>query len=186
MERKLLEDLGLEKDAIDTIMAENGKDIEKAKKPVDALETERDTLKQQLADASEVLKGLEGKDIAAIEQAAEEWKQKYTDETEQLKAQLADKEYQFVVEGAASGLSFSSTAAKKAFLNDLATKKLPVENGKLMGLDDYVKAYKEADPEAFKSTEPVPRIVAGGAPAAPEKGWREKANAAYAAAKKDE
>ena len=40
MERKFLEDLGLEKDTIDKIMAENGKDIEAEKAKI-KVETEK-------------------------------------------------------------------------------------------------------------------------------------------------
>ena len=44
MERKFLESLGIEKEAIDKIMAENGKDIE-AQKALTAAETQKVTLK---------------------------------------------------------------------------------------------------------------------------------------------
>ena len=44
MKRKFLEDMGLSKEQVDNIMAENGKDIE-------AIKTERDNYKTQLDTA---------------------------------------------------------------------------------------------------------------------------------------
>ena len=49
MQRKFLEDLGLEKDIIDKIMTENGNDINATKSK---LETERDNYKSQLETAT--------------------------------------------------------------------------------------------------------------------------------------
>ena len=43
MKRKFLEDLGLEKEAIDKIMAENGNDVNAAKAEYDSMKQERDT-----------------------------------------------------------------------------------------------------------------------------------------------
>ena len=48
MQRKFLEDLGLEKEIVDKIMSENGSDIEKTKA---RLEAERDNYKEQLETA---------------------------------------------------------------------------------------------------------------------------------------
>ena len=56
MKRKFLEDLGLQKEAIDSIMAENGKDLE-------AVKAERDTYKTRLDEATETLKSFEGVDV---------------------------------------------------------------------------------------------------------------------------
>ncbi len=50
---------------------------------------------------------------------------------------------------AVSGLKFSSESAKKTFVADLTEKKLTLQDGKLLGLEDFTKAYQEADPGAF-------------------------------------
>lgn len=57
MKRKFLEDLGLDKEAIDKIMDENGNDINVEKSKATQAETDRDTLKQQLDDAQKSLEG---------------------------------------------------------------------------------------------------------------------------------
>lgn len=72
--------------------------------------------------------------------------------------------YGHTVETAVAGLKFTSTAAKKAFVADLTAKKLTVQDGKLLGLDDFVNAYKQSDPSAFASENPVPQFVRPGTP----------------------
>lgn len=65
MKRKFLEDLGLEKDVVDSIMAENGRDIEAAKADaktleakVSTLESENSGLKSQVSDRDKQLEKL--------------------------------------------------------------------------------------------------------------------------------
>ena len=68
---------------------------------------------------------------------------------EQRKDQLAAAEYGFAVKEATAALKFSSESARKAFVADLTAKKLPVQEGKLLGLEDFTKTYQETDPNAF-------------------------------------
>ena len=60
MKREFLEGLGLEKDAIDKIMTENGNDINREKQKAD-------DIKSQLDSAKEALKGFEGIDVAQLQ-----------------------------------------------------------------------------------------------------------------------
>lgn len=72
---------------------------------------------------------------------------------------------QYAAGNAASGLKFTSESAKKAFLADLAAKKLPLqEDGTLLGLEDFVKAYQKADPGAFAKDSEYPSVKDGGDP----------------------
>ena len=63
MKRKFLEDLGLEKEAIDKIMAENGNDVNAAKADYEAL-------KQRLEAANTQIQERDGQ----LEQLPETWK----------------------------------------------------------------------------------------------------------------
>ena len=63
MQRKFLEDLGLEKEVIDKIMTENSNDINNVKKKS---ETERDNYKEQLETAQTALKEFEGIDVKSV------------------------------------------------------------------------------------------------------------------------
>ena len=58
MKRNFLEDLGLEKEVVDKIMAENGKDIENAKANYDELKAELKTANATIADRDNQLKEL--------------------------------------------------------------------------------------------------------------------------------
>ena len=78
MKRKFLEDLGIEKEAIEKIMAENGADIERAKGDTEALKT-------QLNETQEKLKSFEGVDVAEL-------KGKITDLTNEIATNKADYE----------------------------------------------------------------------------------------------
>lgn len=139
----------LPKEVVDQIMAENGKDIESHKNTIDNLKTERDGLKTQLETANEEIQSYKDMDIEGIKQKAGEWEQKYNTDTQALQDQLAEANYGFAVKEAVAGIKFSSESAKKAFVADLTEKKLPLQEGKLLGLEDFTKGYRESDPGAF-------------------------------------
>lgn len=127
-----------------------------------ALETERDALKTQLTDANQAIKGFETLDVESIKAKAAEWESKYNADTQALRDQLAQTEYSFAVKEAANGLQFTSESARRAFLSDLTAQKLPLQDGKLLGMEDYVKGYQKNDPGAFQPAGELPRLVTGG------------------------
>ena len=155
MKREFLEglDLGegakLSKAAIDAIMAENGKDIEAKNNTITTLTTERDGLKTQLTTANDTIKSYKDMDVDGIKAKVGEWETKYNTDTQALKDQLDAANYGFAVNGAVAGLKFTSESAKKAFVADLTAKKLPLQEGKLLGMEDFVKTYQTSDPNAF-------------------------------------
>lgn len=65
-------DQALPKEVIDAIMAENGRDIEEAKKAF----ADYDTIKSQLTAAQETIKGFESQDIEGVRKSAKEWEDK--------------------------------------------------------------------------------------------------------------
>lgn len=170
MKREFLEglDLGegvkLPKSAIDAIMAENGRDIEAKNNTITTLTTERDGLQTQLNAANATIQSYKDMDIDGIKAKAGEWETKYNTDTQALKDQLSATEYGFAVKEAVAGLKFSSESAKKAFVADLTAKKLPLQEGKLLGLDDFAKTYKESDPDAFlpENYDKTPVVTRGG------------------------
>lgn len=169
MKREFLEnlDLGegvkLPKEAIEAIMAEYGKSKGALENTIATLTTERDGYQSQLSKANEAIKTFEGMDIEGIKTKAGEWESKYKTETEALQKQLDDTKRDFAYKSATAGLKFTSEGAKKAFLADLQAKNLALEDGKVLGLDDFTKAYRENDPGAFASeeAEKVPYVVTG-------------------------
>ena len=153
------------------IMDLHGADIERQKQTIATLTTERDAARTQLADANKKLEGYDP-----------EWKTKAEQAENNAKAQVAELQSDFAAQSAVSGVKFSSESAKKAFLSDLKAKNLPLQEGKLLGFDDYLANYKKNDPGAFAPEGGLPRMAAGtsGQPAAPTA--HEQANAALRAA----
>lgn len=86
MKRKFLEDLGLEKEAIDKIMTENGNDIEAVKADYGTLEQKNGELEEKLLAANQTIEGFS--DYEQTKQAAKDYKQKL-EQTEQKYAQEA-------------------------------------------------------------------------------------------------
>jgi len=170
MKREFLEglDIGegvkLSKEIIDRILDENGRDLEGQKATVTALTTERDGLKSQLDDANKTIQSYKDMDIEGVKKAASDWETKYNTDTQKLKDDLEAVKYGHAVEKAVSGLSFTSESAKKAFISDLTSRQLMLEDGKLLGLEDFTKTYREADPGAFTPEDDgkTPVITRGG------------------------
>lgn len=165
MKREFLEglDLGngvkLPKEAIEAIMAEHGKTKGALENTIATLTTERDGLQTQLDAANGEIQSFKDMDIDGIKRAAADWETKYNTDTQALKDQLAAKEYEYLVSGAVSDMKFTSDSAKRAFVADLTAKKLPLQDGKLIGLNEFVDTYKASDPGAFQTDKPAPTFV---------------------------
>lgn len=169
MERKFLEELNLEKEVIDKIWSTFEQEITRKNAVGEALQTENNGLKKQLEDANQRIQTFEKMDVEGIQKAVEEWKGKYDSDTAALKEQLAAKDYEFAAREHISGLKFSSKLAQRAFLADLTGKGLPLQDGKLLGFEDFVQSYRETDPEAFAGEEKTPVAVRGTSRAIPDK-----------------
>lgn len=80
---------------------------------------------------------------------------KYDTDKQAYETKLKTQQYDFIVNKFADTLEFTSNGAKKAFISDLKSKDLPLNENKdgLMGTDDFVKDYMEKDSGAFKAVE---------------------------------
>lgn len=160
--KNLLPDIS--KETLDAIIDLHSADVGAHKQNVTALTAERDQLKNQLEEANKQIQSYKGMDIEGIKRAAADWEAKHAADTKALQEQLDAATYGFGVERAVTGLKFSSTAARNQFISDLTAKKLPLQEGKLLGLEDYVKTYRESDPGAFvpENDDKTPVAVKGG------------------------
>lgn len=156
MKTEDLKALGLNDDQVQKVFAMNGAEMNDLKQQVATLTTERDTARTQLGDVNKKLEGYDP-----------DWKTKAAEAENQAKAQVAELQHDFAAQSAVSGVKFSSESAKKAFLSDLKAKKLPLQEGKLLGFDDYLKSYKESDPGAFAPEKAAPTVTVGGKGQAP-------------------
>jgi hypothetical protein len=150
MKREFLEGLGLEKEAIDKIMAENGADIEKQKQETTKVSETLTGVQAQLEDANKAIKGFEDLDVEGIKKAAQDWETKYNTDTENLKKQIDQKDYEHAAEAYLGNYKFTSDLAKKAVISEFNQKGFKFDDGKFLGADDFMKTVQESNPAAFE------------------------------------
>lgn len=111
-------DQPLSKEVIDAILAENGRDIEAAKKPFE----DYGTIKKQLSDAQKALKEIQdkGTDLETAQQKAQEWESKYNQAIKDHQKELADRDFKTLLEGAITSAKGKNAKAITALL-DVAT-----------------------------------------------------------------
>lgn len=153
MKRTFLEDLGLEKEVIDKIMAENGKDIEASKGNSDKLTADLDAKTKEHSEALALIEKLKGENAGneQLQNSIKEYDAKVaalTAENEQLKidkavevallenkAKAADIDY----------LMFKLKAENKEIKLD--------ENGKIKGIEDLISGLKTSYANNFESVQ---------------------------------
>lgn len=169
MDRKFLQGLkveglenGLPNDVIDKIMAEYGTDFKEKDNKIDTLTTEKEGLSNQLKEANDKIKGFADVDVNKLKQEISDWETKYNTDTENLKKEISKKDYDFKINDLVKDLQFSSNGAKKAFMEDLKAKELKFEDDKLVGYTEFLKSYKENDPNAFKEEDKGKSFNLGG------------------------
>lgn len=141
---------GITDEQLQQVMDLHGADIERQKQTITTLTAERDTARNNLSDANKKLEGYDP-----------EWRTKAEKAENDAKAQVAAMQQDFAAQTAAAGVKFSSESAKRAFLSDLKAKKLPLQDGKLLGFEDYLKSYRKSDPDAFAPEKAAPTITVG-------------------------
>ena len=145
---------GITEEQLQQLMDLHSDDIGTHKQSIDTLKAERDAARTQLANANKKLEGYDP-----------EWKTKADQAQQQAEQQIAELKASHAAASAAAGIKFSSESAKKAFLADLTAKKLTLQDdGTLLGFDDFVKSYKQADPGAFAQEGGYPAVKDGGDP----------------------
>ena len=150
MKREFLKELGLEKEQIDKIMEENGKDInsakDDAKKDLDAKDKEIETLTTQSKDLQKDLKKYQDMNIDDIKKNAEDWETKFND----TQKELANVKNNSLLEKELLGANTHDVEMlSKALNHDL----LKFEDGKIIGLDEQLKELQENKPFLFKEAD---------------------------------
>ncbi|MGN1029185.1 MAG: phage scaffolding protein [Bacilli bacterium] len=153
MRRKLLEDLGLTKEQIDSIMSENGKDIEAEKEKATTITTELEDVKEQLKEANSTIEDLKKNNIdnEALQAKVKEYEDTINTQKAEYETKVRDLTLDSAIEKA-----LSNAGAKHAEL--LSTKidreKLKIEEGgKVTGLDEQINSFKESYKDLF-----IPKI----------------------------
>lgn len=153
MQRKFLEDLGLEKEIIDKIMDENGSDLEKNKAK---LEAQRDNYKSQLETAQNALKEFEGVDVKNLQEKIntlnDELRRKDTEYTQKI----ADMEFNSVLDGVISSSGAKNSKAVKALLD---LESLKASKNQADDIKQALEAVKTNNDYMFESKEPIKNPV---------------------------
>ena len=110
-----------------------------------------DALKTQLQDA-----GSDAGKLEELNSNFEALKAKYDADTAALQSKLSAQAYEFAVRDFAGKQKFSSAAARRDFERSMISKNLPMEEGAIMGADDYMKAYAKQNADAFVKPETPP------------------------------
>ena len=134
------------------------------------IETLNGTIKTREADLKALNEQLEnaGEDKTALDDLNNKMKElqsKYDTDTKAYKAQLAQQSYEFAVKEFANTKEFSSDAAKRDFIRQFEEAKLKMDGDTILGADDFLAKYKEANENAFVvKSQPAPEPVPEDAP----------------------
>ena len=154
--REFLKGLELDKETIDTIMAEHGKLLTGTKEKNETLSEQLKAAQEGLAAANTEIESFKSMDIDSIKKAADDYKSKYEEAEKEAASKIADMEYTAALKDALADEKFSSEYARSGIINDIRAKGLKYDGGKILGLEDALTALKEAQPEAFKSNIAAP------------------------------
>jgi hypothetical protein len=149
MKRKFLEDMGLTKEQVDSIMAENDNDIE-------AIKQERDTYKGQLETAQTTLKSFEGVNISELQTKVTTLTNDLTTKEAEYKRQLADRDFNDLLKATAEGYKPRDLKAVMPFLD---VDKLKGSKNQESDIKAAIEAVKKDNAYLFQDTQ-IPRVVA--------------------------
>lgn len=148
MKRKLLEDMGLTKEQVDSIMAENGNDIESIKQ-------ERDTYKTQLTTAQTTLGSFEGININELQGKITTLTTDLANKDAEMQRQLAERDFNDRLKAAAEGYKPRDIKAVMPFLD---VEKLKGSKNQESDIKAAMEAVKKDNAYLFQDTQ-IPRVV---------------------------
>ncbi len=161
MKRKFLEDLGLEKEAIDKIMAENGNDVNAAKADYDSLKQQLDAANMQIQERDtqlETLKNSTG-DMEALKQQIVSLQSDNQATKERYEADMKDLKLSTAIKLALGDSAQDADLVARLFDK---SKLIMSDDGKITGLDEQMKALKKEKAFLFKEEKaPQPQIKGG-------------------------
>ena len=156
MKREFLQNFeGLSKEAIDAIMDENGRDIEKER----SKRADYDTIKEQLAAANRQIEEFKGMDIDGVKKAAEEWKAKAEQAEREASERIAEMEFNGTLKEAITAAKGRNAKAISALLD------VPTLRGSKNQAEDIkaaLEALKQESAYLFDTETPPPFSTGAG------------------------
>ena len=143
MTREELKKLGLSDELIDQVIQLHGiatEDLKTANAEITKLKGDLKSAQDQITTLEETVKKSEN-----VDELKTQMESLKTDYEKQIK----DLEYNHSVETYLSKVPFSNDLVKKAVTTEFKEKGFKLDNGKLLGADDYIAELKKNQPTAF-------------------------------------
>lgn len=167
MERKFLEGLNIEKEKIDKIMDENGKDIQKekdkAKEDIDAEKQKYSDLEKTLDDANAKIASFKDINPEDLKKEVADWKEK----AENAQKERNQIEQDSIAKDLLRKAGVTDDLSLGAILGEFNKKGLKFDNGSFIGAKEVIDGLKTLYPKHFESSEPNPNNNNGGEPENP-------------------
>ena len=148
MQRKFLEDLGIEKETIDKIMEEHGKSINREKQKAEDFKTQLDTAKN-------TLKGFEGVDVNDLQNQISTLTTNLANAEAEYNKKLADRDFEDKLTAKAKEFKARDLKSIKPFLNIDALKSSKNQDA---DIKDAFETIKKDNAYLFED-ETAPRVI---------------------------
>lgn len=165
MKREDLKKLGLEDEAIESVMKLHGQTVNGLQEQVTTLQASEANLKSQNVKHEKDLKTLQkdNGDNETLKQTIKDLQKQNADAKAEFEQQLVGMQRDSAIEKALATSGAKNTKAVKALLD---ADKIVFKDGELSGLAEQLEAYKQSDPYMFDmGTKPEGYEPAGGSPA---------------------
>lgn len=160
MERQFLKELGLADEAIEKVMAENGRDVNKAKGDSEKLSAELEGVKAQLTEAGKKMQSFKDMEPERLAGEVKAWEKKYKDDTAALQEKLAGQQLESKLDLALLSKKARDVRTVKPLLN---REKLKLEGETLTGLEEQLVDIAKQSPYLFDGAETNPPPGVGAA-----------------------
>jgi hypothetical protein len=150
MKREFLEGLGLEKEVIDKIMDENGKDVTTLKTKVATLEDDLKVQKGLVETRNTEISELKKVDVEAIK------KTEYEKGKTEGSAEVQKFKFNTALEKKLGDLKVKDAKAISGFLD---MEKIKYENNEVTGLEDQITPLLESHPYLFDTEKELPHFT---------------------------
>lgn len=148
MKREDLKKLGLEDEAIESVMKLHGQTVNGLQEQVTALQASEANLKSQNVKHEKDLKTLQkdNGDNETLKQTIKDLQKQNADAKAEFEQQLVGMQRDSAIEKALATSGAKNTKAVKALLD---ADKIVFKDGELSGLAEQLEAYKQSDPYMF-------------------------------------
>lgn len=155
MKTEELTAIGLTEEQATQVLAINGKDIEKHKSRITALEGERDNYKAQLDTANTTLKKFEGIDPTKIQEEIQTYKTQAEEAEKNFNRQITQRDQKDWIQTKLDEYGVTSPFARRQLTSDCMAEDsgLTWKDGSFFGFDDFMKAAKEKDNSLYLTAE---------------------------------